>query len=149
MTELEWNDNLALGIPELDRQHRHLAKLIARIATAAGAGPETEGPDPAIPALLEKLYRETRAHFKQEEAMMAATEYHGAAEHRREHTMLLAELKSWTHQVREGDAAVRARELAALKHWLVAHIAGPDRTFARAYLGQPGYAHPARQYAAG
>lgn len=147
MTEIEWNDNLALGIPELDRQHRDLAELIARIAAAAGTA--TERSDPAVPALLDKLYRETQAHFKQEETMMAATQYQGAAEHRREHTMLLAELKSWTHQVREGHASVRTQELIALKRWLVAHIVGPDRTFAKAYLAQPRRHRQTRQYAAG
>lgn len=136
MTPIEWRDHLALGVPELDEQHRQLAVLINRIAEASGvadAGPEAAA-DPAVAALLEKLYRETRRHFEQEEALMAAVDYPGAAEHRREHVMLLGELKSWSLQVRRRNTPVRERDLAELRDWLVGHVVGPDREFARAYL---------------
>lgn len=122
---LQWRASLALGLPEIDTQHRALATLINQLARSASRR-ETE-------ELLEQLYQKTHEHFEREEALMRAFNYEGLAEHQREHTMLLGELKCFINQVGLGIERLDEEALQELKVWFIAHVRGSDRPMANAY----------------
>jgi hemerythrin-like metal-binding protein len=122
---LRWRASLALGLPEIDSQHRALASLINRLAHAS-SGAE-------IRELLERLHQRAHEHFESEEAFMRSFDYTEFAEHQREHTMLLGELKCFIHQVELGIERLDEEALQELKVWFVAHLRGSDRPMANAY----------------
>lgn len=78
--------------------------------------------------LVEHLYRKTKEHFKYEEAAMQEAGYPGFVAHRREHIMLLAELKL---AINKADSDM-VREL---KTWFMAHIKHSDCRFS-AYISR-------------
>jgi hemerythrin-like metal-binding protein len=88
--------------------------------------------DDLLFAVLERLYDHTRAHFELEEQAMAQMTYAGAVEHRREHLMLMAELKTFIARLRKGNEQLDNAALQELKTWLVGHVLGTDRSFAAA-----------------
>lgn len=153
---ITWRDNLNLGIPEIDDQHKALAGMLNDIAsmlhgnngsdqiqaeveataTAQHSGSAHAGlveQDPVL-MLLEKLVRHTREHFACEEALMQASGYPDLNTHRREHVMLLAELKQFLTSVEEGGLELTMESLSALKHWLIAHIVESDQDYADFYF---------------
>jgi hemerythrin-like metal-binding protein len=96
------------------------------------------GPTPTIATdhagTLHRLYHHTRAHFIYEEKLMHVSGFRDLVQHQREHTMLLAELKSFTGALASGRTPADAALLGALRHWLVSHIITSDREFANHYL---------------
>ena len=128
----------SLGLEALDADHRRIAQLVDRIARLAeNAGPEGTGGDLAG-GMLRQLHTVTRAHFQDEEALMEAVAYPHRAEHRREHVMLLAELKGFIRRVERGEETLSSRTVERLQQWLVGHIVQSDRPLARTLLAGRG-----------
>lgn len=125
---IEWRNEFSLGIESVDREHRGLADALNQIAALVPIR-NTAGVAEAVER-LRALYRQTQDHFLHEEGLMEGMQYADLAAHRREHMMLLAELKSFTAQVEAGTEILDMPALASLKAWLLAHTTGPDRAFA-------------------
>lgn len=150
----KWRDEWLLGIPTLDDQHRVLADCLNRLVSECAKlhGPDGDGGDTlrkeALMELMEELCTRTRTHFGIEEDIMLDTDYPGYADHRREHVMLLAELKStFATRIKDGCCNMNPETLHALKSWFIVHVAHSDRQFANwlndrdipaARQGQPG-----------
>jgi hemerythrin len=127
---IEWNNGLCVGLPTVDEQHRELAELLNRLEAAMDASASQD----VLFGLLECLYEHTRSHFEHEDQAMGRMAYAGAVEHRREHVMLLAELKTFMVRLRKGNERLDAAALQDLKKWLVGHVLGSDRAFAAAAI---------------
>lgn len=124
---LSWSSTLDLGIPSVDQQHRALADLLNRLTDC------TQDASAAL-VLLDELYAHTRDHFLHEEVLMEEIGYAEHHSHHTEHVLLLAELKHFIAQIRDGKIQLEPHSLSALKGWLVSHIKDSDRTFAKSYL---------------
>jgi len=140
---VELAPGLLLDIRSVDAEHLELADLLNRLAglqpgdAAAGDGvsngtAEADGAAQLL-ALLDQLEAETRAHFASEEQLMQEAAYPAWRAHRREHTMLMAELRCFVREIHQGAGHLQLRDLLSLKQWLVGHIAGADRKFADFY----------------
>lgn len=122
---LPWRASLALGIPEIDADHRALMELINRLACAHS--------EKKIRELLERLYQKAHDHFESEEALMHELDDYEYTEHEREHRMLLGELRCFINQVGLGIEQLDEEALQELKVWFIAHLRGSDRPMANAY----------------
>ena len=122
---IQWRASLALGIPEIDAQHRALVALINRLAC-------TNSND-EVQRLLQRLYQKSQEHFESEASLMRAFKYAGLPEHQREHVMLLGELKCFINQLEAGIERLDEEALQELKAWFIAHLRGSDRPMANAY----------------
>lgn len=127
-----WGDALELGIPSVDEQHRELVDLLNRLAALSSSDIGAEAHDDML-ELLGHLYQHTVVHFRHEEELMETIDYLDLAAHRDEHHMLLAELRSFVHQIENGDSILDAKSIHALRDWLMVHITSSDRPFAAAY----------------
>ena len=159
---------LLLDIDEVDEQHMALADCLDRLAASvqrlgsAGSTPPSSddesigfgdciGADDAqgdtddfgeALGLLRELERLTEEHFRDEEAIMEKALYPDLADHRREHVLLLAELKEFVREIRDGHETFQLCHLVALKNWFVGHIVTTDMDFSRfLHGGQPPF-HP-------
>ena len=73
----------------------------------------------------------TKEHFTHEENMMHEEDYPGYTTHMREHTMLLAELKtSLTADIMDDCTTTNRNMLDALKSWYIDHVSHSDKDFA-------------------
>jgi len=146
---MQWTDKLTLGIQEIDDQHLVVFRVLERLAEAAQRMPagsplldRVPMDDPGrergseiqaaqyIHQLLDELVQHTQEHFRCEEELMVAHHYPHLNEHRREHTMLFAELKSFIRDITKGTASLDQKTLCSLKQWLIVHICESDKAFA-------------------
>ncbi|BDG10216.1 bacteriohemerythrin [Anaeromyxobacter paludicola] len=111
----------------IDAQHRALFDQLHRVMDARQRGPA----DAALE--LAEFQRQVRAHFADEERMLAWRGYPDLPEHRAEHAAFLAELETM-------DGDLSAASAAFLRGWLVNHTTGSDRR----YLEWTARAHPER-----
>jgi len=132
---LEWLDEWCLGIHEIDRQHLQLAQLFNHLANSLQTTPADTSSTASTMTLVRRLLKETRQHFKDEESIMREHDYPYLVDHRREHVMLLAELRDFIREIEAGSRQFDYESLSALKHWLIHHVIDVDLAFAR-YLAQ-------------
>ena len=120
---LPWNDELRVGMPAIDEQHRRLVELINGLGDTLRDEAETA----AAGVVMDDLVRHTELHFRTEEALMQAHGTASAERHRQEHRVLLSDLRSLGAGL-EATSVMLA--LQHLKAWLVRHIDTLDRELA-------------------
>jgi diguanylate cyclase (GGDEF)-like protein/PAS domain S-box-containing protein/hemerythrin-like metal-binding protein len=119
-----------LGVPEIDAQHQELMRLINKLNDAAKQARPTE----VIAGLFDEIIAYTQFHFAAEEQLMEQNGYMGTEAHMREHRRLLGEVNYLRKKIIAGEELLA---LQYVKDWLLPHILGMDKPFAR-YLAQRG-----------
>lgn len=122
----QFDSNCLLGIDVVDRQHRRLFEIAARVyANLSG----DEKAYVAAASAAAELLDYTATHFADEEALMAAAGYPGLDEHRREHADLLSKVHDMEMRAAFGERNLPADMSRFLLAWLVDHIQARDRKF--------------------
>lgn len=132
---IPWNDRLALGLPEVDRDHRRLVSLINALAELHAR----DGEVAQLLSLFQQLKDYARTHFRAEEALMVEASV--SAEHRKAHGQAHAGFVAYLEQAEPilgtNPKDVLDALLTFLMKWLVQHIAGLDARMAREIARQP------------
>ena len=130
--KLEWTPALAVGVEEIDAQHRELFRRAARLLDGLHRGEPEE-----IGELVGYLHRYAVTHFGAEESAMREARYPGYARHKAEHDRFIADLLVVAaDQEREGGGAFLAVRIDHwLQGWLRQHVSGTDAELAR-FLAQ-------------
>ncbi|HEY3308276.1 MAG TPA: bacteriohemerythrin [Desulfuromonadaceae bacterium] len=128
---IEWDDKLALNIPQIDEQHKQLISLISDLEIADQEG--TGGL--RVSYVLQELIRYIAVHFGEEERLMMLHNFHGLASHRKEHDFYVMKLKHIQENYRDGDALSK-ETLDFLKDWISCHIMGTDQIYAAFIRGE-------------
>ena len=124
---IEWDDNLSLGVGEIDEDHKHLVRVYNQLFDARLGGLGTA----AVHALLHDLVANTRTHFQREEALMEDVAFPGLRRHKDEHDGLLKTvLDIQGRAVSDAAHAISDDTLVILKSWLLNHMQGSDKIFA-------------------
>ncbi|MEO5337291.1 MAG: bacteriohemerythrin [Magnetospirillum sp. WYHS-4] len=129
-TELQlvhWTEDLSVGIPAVDADHKVLIDLLNQIVKAK------DGPEPisVIGTVLNVLGHYTDYHFTREELVQAAGGYPGLAAHHRIHESLKESVEQYRSRFMADPASVDIDDLYVfLKDWLVEHIMSEDKAFA-------------------
>lgn len=123
---VQWSETLSLGIPEIDGQHQGLLDVINELWDAIVAKA-----DPArIAHILAELEQYTLAHFTAEEALMRVEAYPKFGEHRQEHKNFIGQVAMAKAKLARGEF-LGLDLLRYLTDWLVKHIQGGDKDYAR------------------
>ena len=120
-----WSDDLSVGVPRMDDQHRVLLRLINRVADLAASG----GSGAAIRTILGQLVEYTRFHFGDEEKLMQTHAYDGLGAHHEIHVKFMNEVVSLLKKTGEGESIDADKVLGMLKDWLIRHIQGTDKVY--------------------
>ncbi|MES9992025.1 MAG: bacteriohemerythrin [Candidatus Thiodiazotropha sp.] len=128
---LLWRDDWQLGLDCLDEQHMELVDVLNQLHHFV-VREDTKHKDDKdeICQHINSLVKIARRHFKAEEALMQARGYPRLVEHRREHLMLLAELREYLREIETESKPFTLATLTALKHWQIDHVIYSDRLFA-------------------
>lgn len=131
MVLLEWSDDIRLGVPSIDAEHRHLLELTNDFLTAARG----EALMPQLAAILGELIEHSRAHFLAEERLLDQCGYPQLAAHKAEHARLLMEAQQLHARFSLPEESFRLTMETAqyLQHWLLDHIINNDKPF-RSFL---------------
>jgi hemerythrin-like metal-binding protein len=134
---LDWQNEWSLNIDALDREHRDLIGKLADICSRFGpeASAERTSDARALAEALADLGEAVREHFDREEDLMQAVGYAGIAEHLTEHALLMAEYADMVRHWGAEDVQVLDEVAqASVRDWILDHILGADRDFAKAFL---------------
>ena len=127
MKQIEWTDDLLVGVTLIDEQHQ---QLIAHLNNLAKAVEQHQGPG-QIGDTLGFLIDYTDFHFSAEEEQMEANNFPGLETQKIQHEKFKTTLSDLEQDLREEGAT---HELAGLidtllGNWLVNHICSVDMEF--------------------
>lgn len=121
---LVWRNEMEIGNPQIDNDHRCIIGLMNTVELALRAHPEE------VHASLGQLHEYTVEHFRREEQIQREIGYPGLAAHRASHAELAARVGDIRHHIvmalDESDGEQLARLVERLRAWLIEHIAHDD-----------------------
>jgi hemerythrin len=121
---IAWRESLAIGVPEIDSQHKELLSRFDSLLKACEAG---KGMD-ELQKLLGFLDDYVVSHFSDEEGIQRNHHYPGYAAHKREHDGFIAKLKTLKAEIKSDGVAVHhvTETNNMLLKWLINHISKVD-----------------------
>jgi len=111
-----WKASFALGIPQVDEEHRAFLDLLNAVADAAVRAERVR-----FERAVADLRTYAEIHFAHEEQLFQAAACPGLARQRAEHALYVKRLREL---VEAGDAKAL---LDFARSWLIEHILGSDR----------------------
>ncbi len=122
-----WDDDLSVGIPQIDEQHKVLIAIINRLNAAMKKKMSTS----IKGKVLEELLDYTKTHFGIEEELFRRHRYQEpeCSEHLRAHAAFIKTIDDISKQSLAGKDAVSIKALNFLRRWLIEHIKGTDRKY--------------------
>ena len=116
-----WSAKLALGVPQVDEDHRLFIDILNELWAATVCGL----PGEQVAGTARHLVAYAIRHFSAEERFFREVGYPGYAEHRQQHVWYVGRLRAAASGPR--DSAAEA--LGFMRDWLFGHIAGADRRY--------------------
>jgi hemerythrin len=127
MAALEWTDDLAVGVAEIDEQHRELFGRAGRLLDGLRLGEPDD-----VGELLRYLHEYVVEHFGAEEALMREARYAGTLRHKAEHDRFVSDLRGLAREYdRKGPGAFLSLQVNHwLAQWLKQHVTQADAELA-------------------
>lgn len=129
-TLIDWDEQLSIGIQEIDEQHKVLVDLINELyrAMIEGHAREKNG------EILGRLIEYTKTHFVVEESLMRIFGYKDYEGHKARHDDFIARLEDMRREYDSGDTKITLELMEFLKDWLSSHIMRTDTEYAPYFL---------------
>lgn len=120
---IPWTPALAIGVPEIDRQHQELFLRIEQLVQGVSRGNAAD-----VERLLEFLGQYVVKHFGAEERWMLRSAYQDYARHKAEHERFIRDFEHMTQEFREKgpNVLVGIRMNNWIAEWLMRHISRSD-----------------------
>lgn len=122
---MEWKDEYAIGISELDNQHKTLIEFLTDFELAF----EGKAHWNTVHPLVVRARAFVRFHFAVEESLMQIVNYPGLIAHRAEHQYVLQRFADMEERVLRKE--MKDELLPKMTAWLFHHIIDSDRPFAQ------------------
>lgn len=121
MQTIHWDENMTLGVPEMDSAHE---------AFLAELGELLNLPDDQFPAAFFAMIGKVECDFREEEILMEDIDYPGLQGHREQHARVLSALHHVAPHVMEGDIALGREAAELLPQWFLFHLSTMDTALA-------------------
>lgn len=121
-----WREELALGVPAIDDQHKELLNRFDQLLTACKQGKGSE----ELQHLLGFLDEYVQTHFADEEQLQQQSGFPDFEGHRREHQAFVGRLQELKQRMAADGGVLVDHVLDANKmllDWLIRHISARDR----------------------
>lgn len=124
--EVAWSEELSVGIPQIDEEHRRFIGLVNELnAAIAGRDPKSQ-----VEALLNAIVRDAHAHFAHEERLLAERGYPEAEQHAVLHAGLIIQITAALHDIRDTEWSRFWIETGlAIRKVLLEHLFHEDMRF--------------------
>lgn len=132
MAKIEWDEQLSMGVEEVDNQHKELIRIANVLLKAVENKRETR----ILENVIRRLREYTVFHFNSEETLMEKVSYPKRGEHAQAHNSLKNKVKKYQRVIYKKETLDPERVLKFLKIWLLKHILEKDRDFANFLHGQ-------------
>jgi hemerythrin len=124
---IDWTPELSVGNEQLDAEHRHWVDLLNTFYLSLKSG---ESPE-KLQGLIDGMIAYTKFHFASEEKYMIATKFPDFEGHKEKHELYLAKLMEYDEKLKAGKFVLSLEVTNYLKSWLVNHIKGADKQYAK------------------
>jgi hemerythrin-like metal-binding protein/PAS domain S-box-containing protein len=118
---------LDMGLPLLDQQHRRVIGAFNQLAEVLGPGGQAMEQERALSSFTEV----TLTHFGVEETLMESLGYPRTREHQECHVRLIVQINTLSDQIRQGQLAISSALLDFLESWLLHHTQDEDLRLAQ------------------
>ncbi|SGZ07132.1 bacteriohemerythrin [Moritella viscosa] len=130
MISLEWNEDMRVGIDEIDAEHKNILSIIALIIEAIDTNANAE----AIEQYFSDLAFYTAAHFKHEETVMQGMMFDGFIEHQQIHQAFLDKIPELKKQILDSENPGATEQVSQfLYDWVIEHILISDMDYVHAF----------------
>lgn len=125
---MQWDPTLAMGVPEIDEQHREIVRSLDGLIGAIRRGASREEVGRTLAFLRDHASR----HFDAEEALMRDAGFRDLQRHRMEHETFVRHLSTLEgeHARDGGSPTLILRVSNHLASWLREHVFKSDRALA-------------------
>jgi hemerythrin len=125
---IQWMEDLALGVEEIDAQHRALYAHVDQLLEAMAAGRSAD-----LASILEFLGTYALVHFRTEERLMREGGYPDLERHTALHRTFASELgeRVEVYRARGATASLAVDLCNWLTDWLREHLRGADAELGR------------------
>ncbi len=127
---IEWNDELSVGIQEIDEQHKILVGLVNRLYKAIIQQNDTT----VINDIFQELIQYTLIHFSVEESLMRIFNYPEYPEHKARHEELTKQVIELHNKLKKEQIPISMELLSFLRKWLTNHIQMEDKRYKAHFL---------------
>ncbi|CAM3758156.1 bacteriohemerythrin [Vibrio aquimaris] len=125
---MTWNDQLDIGLNEINRQHQTLLHLINDLNHLLKHNYGLS----AIKRVVQGLIDYTANHFKYEEILFDQIGYQQTDEHMKKHSQLVERVLDFQKRVEKGED-IGDELMQFLKNWLGQHIMIEDKAYAESF----------------
>ena len=133
MSFVEWNDELSIGIPQVDGEHQNLVAILNLLDEAIQKGKGTR----VMGEILTQLVEYTAIHFESEERLMSEAGYPDLEYHKRLHRQLVEKVEKFHLKFTVSGQRISRVMMEFLKYWLSNHILVDDTAFGEFFVAQP------------
>ncbi len=127
-----WDDNLSVGIKQIDDQHKKLINLINELEQVVN----NQRPKCAVPRILRCLANYTYEHFAVEEEYFNHYDYPKKVAHKKQHQYFTLKIVDFIKQYRFGGVDISSDLFNMLSKWLIMHIKGSDKEYSEYFKAQ-------------
>ena len=122
MHRIEWTNQLSVGVPLIDSQHKELIRICNGLLSAVA---KKRG-ERVLRNVVRRLREYTVFHFSSEERFMDKVRFPGRGGHALEHERLKRSVKRYQRLLYEREDLTADEVLRFLKGWLLKHILSQD-----------------------
>ncbi len=129
MTLIEWSEKLAVGVGEMDSQHKKLIDMINKVHELIEQGKGEE----AREFFINEITRYLEEHLKAEEEFMKSINYPEFERHKQAHDNFRKVMSEFIPKIKEGDCKEFRSAVALSWSWLYSHILKFDKRYGEFY----------------
>jgi hemerythrin len=133
MPAVVWNNDLCVGIEQVDNEHQNLVCVLNQLDDAMKKGKGTR----VMSEILIQLVQYTKVHFENEEKLMADVEYPKLERHKSQHRQLIEKVEAFYQKFNSQGKRITKEMMDFLKYWLSNHILVDDMAFGKFCVAQP------------
>lgn len=141
MAAVNWTNELSIGIPQTDDEHRKLVDILNELDEAMHHGKGTR----IMGDILTRLIDYTVVHFKSEEALMEASGYPDRELHVKQHRQLVQKVQRFENEFRNNGRRITKEMMEFLTYWLTNHILIDDMAFGKHFAAHPAQPAPLQE----
>jgi hemerythrin-like metal-binding protein len=122
MVLIEWKQEFAVGVPEVDYEHRELIALINELAATL----ERQDSELGVEEFLGEIFARISAHFALEEKIMRERRYDQYEDHKADHERLLDDIRDIMDDYEDEQRFDREVLAGRLSAWFGVHFRTKD-----------------------
>ena len=127
MANIEWNDDLSVGIDRIDEQHLKLIELLQELEDAIRSGRDAD----TIEDTIVNLFNYARVHFSAEEDLLRQHKYPEEKLHELEHSKFIAKAFEFRENFDAKRPGLNLELVNFLSGWILSHIQITDQRYTK------------------